>query len=204
MSLADEKIRTLLSRTEEEEPKENDPLQTRTGNTDGNKTSVTALLKQMYEKTVKIERRQINLESNIEEIKQLLLSRTGTLTHPKDLPKLPLQTYTDSKYLEEKINREEGQKDYVIKRLCLAATGTSDKECAKRVMEKLMSNHVGTFYSWQGSGGKKASFKNTVMMEAVRLAIKKLRRDVDMGTAEDGVKEWLKSRKFVKNNTNIE
>ncbi|XP_039301709.1 uncharacterized protein LOC120356902 isoform X1 [Solenopsis invicta] len=160
----------------------------------------------MYEKTKKIEQRQTNLENNIEEIKQLLLSRTETLTHPKDLPKLPLQAYADSKHLEEKINREESQKDYVIKRLCLAARGTSDKECAKRVMEKLMSNHVGTFYSWQGSGGRKDSFKNTVMMETVRLAIKKLRQHVDMGTAEDAIKDWLKSRKFAKNNAipNIE
>ncbi|EZA56586.1 hypothetical protein X777_03264 [Ooceraea biroi] len=73
-------------------------------------------------------------------------------------------------------------------------------------MEKLMSNHVGTFYSWQGSAGKKDSFKNTIMMETVRLAIKKLRHDVNMGTAEDSIKNWLKSRKFVKNNAvaNIE
>jgi hypothetical protein len=68
----------------------------------------------MYEKTKKIEQRQTNLENNIEEIKQLLLSRTETLTHPKDLPKLPLQAYADSKHLEEKINREESQKDYVV------------------------------------------------------------------------------------------
>lgn len=31
-----------------------------------------------------------------------------------------------------------------------------------------MSNHVGTFYSWQGSGGKKDTFKNSIMMETVR------------------------------------
>ncbi|RLU24832.1 hypothetical protein DMN91_002922 [Ooceraea biroi] len=68
----------------------------------------------------------------------------------------------------EKLNREETKKDYVIKRLCLAAKRSTDKECAKRVMEKLMSNHVGTFYSWQGSAGKKDSFKNTIMMETVR------------------------------------
>ncbi|XP_071653288.1 uncharacterized protein [Temnothorax longispinosus] len=202
-SEADEN-RSLENITEEEEPNEDDPVQTNTA-ADG-RTGVIAILKHMYEKTKKIERRQENLENNIEEIKQLLLSRTETLTHPKDLPKLPLQAYADSKHLEEKINREESQKDYVIKRLCLAARGTSDKECAKRVMEKLMSNHVGTFYSWQGSGGKKDSFKNTVMMETVRLAIKKLRHDVDMGTAEDAIKDWLKSRKFAKNNAirNIE
>ncbi|XP_071579045.1 uncharacterized protein [Temnothorax nylanderi] len=167
-SEADEN-RSLENITEEEEPNEDHPVQTDTAaDTDGRRTGVIALLKQMYEKTRKIERRQTNLENNIEEIKQLLLSRTETLTHPKDLPKLPLQAYADSKHLEEKINREESQKDYVIKRLCLAARGTSDKECAKRVMEKLMSNHVGTFYSWQGSGGKKDSFKNTVMIKTVK------------------------------------
>ncbi|RLU23843.1 hypothetical protein DMN91_004051 [Ooceraea biroi] len=105
----------------------------------------------------------------------------------------------------EKINREETKKDYVIKRLCLAAKGSTDKECAKRVMEKLMSNHVGTFYSWQ-EVLEKNSFKNTIMMETVRLAIKKLRHDVNMVTTEDSIKDWLKSRKFVKNNAvaNIE
>ncbi|KMQ86088.1 hypothetical protein RF55_15037 [Lasius niger] len=209
-SEADENIRTSVNRnlrngTEEEESKKDDPVKTgRTANTNGKKTDVITLLKQMYEKTKKIEQRQTNMKNDIEEIKQLLLSRTETLTHPKDLPKLPLQTYADSRHLEEKINREKTQRDYVIKRLCLAARGTSDKECVKRVMEKLMSNHVGTFYSWQGSGGKKDSFKNTVMMEVVRLAIKKLRRDdVDMGTAEDSIKDWLKSKKFVKNNADV-
>lgn len=54
------------------------------------------------------------MENNIEEIKQLILSRAETLTHPKDLPKLPLQTYADSKHLEEKISREESLKDYVV------------------------------------------------------------------------------------------
>lgn len=68
----------------------------------------------MYEKTNKIEQRQTNMKNDIEEIKQLLLSRTETLTHPKDLPKLPLQTYADSRHLEEKINREETQRDYVV------------------------------------------------------------------------------------------
>lgn len=38
------------------------------------------------------------------------------------------------------------------------------------------------------------------------VAIKKLRQHVDMGTAEDAIKDWLKSRKFAKNNAipNIE
>ncbi|XP_039315504.1 uncharacterized protein LOC105204280 isoform X2 [Solenopsis invicta] len=167
-SEADENT-SLENITEEEKPNEDDPVQTDTAaDTDGRRTGIIALLKQMYEKTKKIEQRQTNLENNIEEIKQLLLSRTETLTHPKDLPKLPLQAYADSKHLEGKINREESQKDYVIKRVCLAARGTSDKECAKRVMEKLMSNHVGTFYTWQGSGGRKDSFKNTVMMETLQ------------------------------------
>lgn len=139
----------------------------------------------------RIEQRQFKMENNVEEIKQLLLNRTEALKYPRNLPKLPLQTYDDSKYLEDKIKCDEAQKEYVvsikklinylfvfvciniftffqIKRLCLAARGASDKECAKRVMQKLMSNHVGTKYSWQGSGGKKDSFKNTTMMEAVR------------------------------------
>ncbi|XP_067204870.1 uncharacterized protein [Linepithema humile] len=150
----------------------------------------------MYEKITKIEQKQANIENNIEEIKQLVLSKTETLTHPKDLPKLPLQTYADSKYLEEKISQNEARKDYIIKRLCLASKGTSDKECAKRVMEKLMSNHVDTFYSWQGSGGKKDSFKNTNIMEAITVAMKKLRHDINMGTAQNSIKEWLKSRKL--------
>lgn len=71
-------------------------------------------MKQMYEKTNKIEKRQINIKNDIDEIKQLLLSRAETLTHSKDLPKLPLQTSADSKYLEDKINREETQKEYIM------------------------------------------------------------------------------------------
>lgn len=68
----------------------------------------------MYEKIVKIEQRQENIANNIEEIKQLVVSKTEPLTHPRDLPKLPLQSYSDSILLEEKINREETKKDYVV------------------------------------------------------------------------------------------
>lgn len=68
----------------------------------------------MYEKIAKIEQRQANMASNVEEIKQLILSKTETLTHPKDLPKLPLQTYADSIHLEEKIYREEAKKEYIV------------------------------------------------------------------------------------------
>lgn len=45
------------------------------------------------------------------------------------------------------------------------------------------------------------AIKTAFLSSAV--AIKKLRRDVDMGTAEDSIKDWLKSRKFVKNNANV-
>lgn len=61
-----------------------------------------------------MDRRQINLENNMEEIKQLLLSRTETLKHPANFPQLPLQTYADSQNLEENIKREEAKKDYVV------------------------------------------------------------------------------------------
>lgn len=43
------------------------------------------------------------------------------------------------------------------------------------------------------------SFKLTVLL-LFAIAIKKLRHDVDMGAAENGIKEWLKSRIFTKNN----
>lgn len=36
----------------------------------------------------KIKQRQTNMDNNIAEIKQLLLSRTETLTYPQNLPKL--------------------------------------------------------------------------------------------------------------------
>lgn len=97
------------------ESEKDDPVQRASiVNTEGKRTDIIALMKQMYEKTNKIEKRQINIKNDIDEIKQLLLSRAETLTHSKDLPKLPLQTSADSKYLEDKINREETQKEYIM------------------------------------------------------------------------------------------
>lgn len=72
------------------------------------------VLKTLYEKVTKIEHRQGNMAIDIAEIKQFIRSRTEILTHPKDLPKLLLQSYTDSLHLENKINQQEEKKDYVV------------------------------------------------------------------------------------------
>ncbi|EFN82088.1 hypothetical protein EAI_00987 [Harpegnathos saltator] len=192
-SKREENTRTPVDRSPESATQEEEQIvddlsqEEETDKADENITGVTALWKKMYEKIAKIEKRQANMASNVEEIKQLILSKAETLTHPKDLPKLPLQTYADSIHLEEKIYRAEAKKDYVIKRLCLATRGASDKECAKQVMEKLMSNHVGTFYSWQESGGKKDAFKNSIMMEIVR----HMDRWDGMGTDEKEIAEGV-------------
>ena len=73
-----------------------------------------ALFKEMAENIKRMEQRQVRIESNVEELKQLLLNRTEALQHPKNLPKLPLQSYNDSRYFEDKINRDETLKEYVV------------------------------------------------------------------------------------------
>ncbi|XP_024884829.1 uncharacterized protein LOC112462961, partial [Temnothorax curvispinosus] len=158
------------------------------------KFSAIQVMKLQYEKLSRLEKSHEKLQTTIEEIRQLLLNRTEVLHHPKGLPSLPFTTFENAKTAEDLTNGNPSIKDYIVKKLMFASSGKCEKNCSKKVMALLMTNHTGTFFNWKGGKGKQP-FGSWHLKEIVITAIKKLRGDkLDTGKAEDGIKEWLKER----------
>ncbi|XP_039302022.1 uncharacterized protein LOC105207918 [Solenopsis invicta] len=162
------------------------------------KFSAIQVMKLQYEKLNTLEKSHIKLQTTVEKIRQLLLNRTEVLHHPKNLSNLPFPAFEDAKTAEDLTNGNPSIKDYIVKKLMFASSGKCEKDCSKKVMALLMTNHTGTFFNWKGGKGKQP-FGSWHLKEIVITAVKKLRGDkLDTGKAEDGIKEWLKERCFRK------
>ncbi|CAA2990874.1 Hypothetical predicted protein, partial [Olea europaea subsp. europaea] len=139
------------------------------GNASRSQKSPLDVLKEVCRDVKKIQKEQTNQDIVLEEILQRLKNRGLVLTHPKNMPDLPLDSYEALKKLELSL-QSKANAEYLAKRLAQEG-GNTVPVTTYLICKKALNRKVAKYFSLRGravKGCKKKTFDKLHLYEAIK------------------------------------
>lgn len=125
--------------------------------------------------------------------KVLLYTNQQITVTDDDLPKLPLDSYSDVDDIEVWLAQDPEKKKTLVAFLALTGSKSTTEDEVRRVMSILMTNRLSEMYNWAGRGPKnKRPFQKLALANAVLCAVRKNRPTAQQSIVDDAIKNWLK------------